>query len=169
MGFVVDKFPAQRLVVADHANKEGVVFKMRALRLITVATIIVGNMSPVAAQHDIITIAQLERGPELNCATKLKGLIIDIDELLAKNPRDLTDVYAVFHRHFPVNGCNVDEVSLVVKASKYFRSISMNGPNMHAFSFNSETASSRGVAASFGLTDTGELVFPFAIWSTPFL
>ena len=143
--------------------------KMRALRLITLATIVVGNTSAVAAQHDIITIAQLERAPELDCATKLKGLIIDIDELLAKNPRNLNDVYAVFHRYFPINRCGVDEVSLIVKTSRYFRSISMNGPKMHAYSLNSETASSRGVAVSFGLTDAGELVFPFAIWSPPSL
>jgi hypothetical protein len=65
---------------------------MRALRLITLATIVVGNTSAVAAQHDIITIAQLERAPELDCATKLKGLIIDIDELLARNPRNLRNL-----------------------------------------------------------------------------
>jgi hypothetical protein len=150
--------------------RSGVISKMRALRLITLAVaIVIGDASAVAAHHDIITIAQLERAPELDCATKLKELIIDIDELLAKNPRDLTDVYAVFHRHFPIHGCSVDEVSRIVKTSKYFRSVSMNGPKMHAFSLNSETALSRGVAVSFGLTDTGDLVFPFAIWSPPFL
>jgi hypothetical protein len=141
---------------------------MRALRLITLATIVVGNTSAVAAQNDIIAIAQFERAPELDCATKLKGLINDIDELLAKNPSDLTDVYAVFHRHFPIKGCSVDEVILIVKTSKYFRNVSMNGPKRHAFLLNSETASSRGVALSFGLTDAGELDLPFAIWSPPF-
>ena len=41
--------------------------KMRALRLITLATIVVGNTSAVAAQHDIITIAQLERAGTRLC------------------------------------------------------------------------------------------------------
>ena len=157
--------------MADHANRmKDVKSKMQSLRLILLAVVtVICDASAMAGQQAIITIAQLERAPELDCATKLKGLIIDIDELLARNPRNLNDVYAVFHRYFPINRCGVDEVSLIVKTSRYFRSISMNGPKMHAYSLNSETASSRGVAVSFGLTDAGELVFPFAIWSPPSL
>ncbi|KRQ93163.1 hypothetical protein CP49_13555 [Bradyrhizobium valentinum] len=154
--------------MADHADRiEN--SKMHSLRLILLAVVVVICDTSAMAAQPTITIAQLERAPELDCATKLKGLIIDIDELLAKNPRNLVDVYEVFHRHFPINRCGMDEVSLIVKTSRYFRSISMNGPKMHVYSLNSETASSRGVAVSFGLTDAGELVFPFAIWSPSFL
>jgi hypothetical protein len=167
--FAADEFPARALLMSDRAYRMEKL-KMRSLRLILLAVVVaICKTSAMAAQQTIITIAQVERAPELDCATKLKGLITDIDELLAKNPRDLVDVYEVFHRHFPINRCGVDEVSLIVKTSRYFRSISMNGPKEHVYSLSSETASSRGVAVSFGLTDAGELVLPFAIWSPPFL
>ncbi len=61
----------------------------------------------MAADRDVTTIAQFERAPEPDCATKLKGFIIDIDDLLAKNPRRITDVNAVLYRYFPLHGCNV--------------------------------------------------------------
>jgi hypothetical protein len=142
---------------------------MRALRLITLgAAVVIGGTAGAAAERDVTTIAQLERAPEPDCATKLKGFIIDIDDLLAKNPRRITDVNAVLYRYFPFHGCNVDEVSRIVKTSKYFRGVSMNGPKTHVFSLNSETEFSRGVAVTFGLTDTGDSHLPFAIWSPPF-
>ncbi|WOH47517.1 hypothetical protein [Bradyrhizobium sp. sBnM-33] len=54
---------------------------------------------------------KLERTPELDCATKLKGLIIDLDEVLARNPRNLMTCTRVLHRHFPINRCSADDVS----------------------------------------------------------
>ena len=142
--------------------------KKRVLMLITFGVKVVIGVTPVmAADRDVITIAQLEGVTEPNCATKLKGFIIDIDDLLAKSPRDITNVNAVIYRYFPLQGCNVDEVSHIVKGSKYFRGVSMNGPKTHVFSLNSETAFSRGVSVTFGLTD-GETRLPFAIWSPPF-
>jgi hypothetical protein len=134
----------------------------------------------VACRYENITVARsLEarlsvgiRGdsePELDCTTKLEKFIVDIDALLAKSPRNIFDVFGVLDRHFPLHGCNVDEVSRIVKTSKYFRGVSMNGPKIHVFSLNSETAFSRGVAVTFGLSDTGDSHLPFAIWSPPFL
>jgi hypothetical protein len=139
---------------------------MHLPRLILLAALL-GDASGCIAQPSAAT-TNIDRATSLNCAVKLKALIIDIDEILLKKPRNLNDVNAVFHRHFPIDGCTVDEVSETVKASRYFQSMSMNGPTQHVYLLNSETSSSRGVAVSFGLTERGELVSPFAIWSPPF-
>lgn len=109
-----------------------------------------------------------DREPEPDCATKLEGFVADIDNVLASNPRAITDVYTVLNRYFPAHGCSVDVVSGIMKKSRYFRSMNMNGPKMHVFVLNSETASSRGASVSFGLTDTGDTELPSAMWSPPF-
>jgi hypothetical protein len=140
---------------------------------------VVYSFNPVVCRYDNITVAKAllarlsvgdrdDREWEPDCATKLEGFITDIDDLLAKDPRRLTDVFAVLDRHFPLHDCAVDEASGIVRKSKYFRSIGTNGPKMHVFSLNSETASSRGVSVSFGLWDTGDSSLPFAMWSPPF-
>lgn len=154
-------------MVQPHATRF-TLSKMRTLIFITFGVAVVIGVGPVpAADRDIISVAQLEGVTEPNCATRLKGFIIDIDDLLAQSPRDITDVNAVIYRYFPLRSCDADEVSRIVKTSKYFRSVSMNGPKTRVFSLNSETAFSRGVSVTFGLTD-GETHLPFAIWSPPF-
>ncbi len=140
---------------------------------------IVYDFDPVACGYDNVAvgralIAHLSIGswvtpePERDCATKLKQFVVDIDELLAKNPRNILDVYAVLNRHFPLHGCAPDEAFRILKTSKYFRGESMNGPKMHVFSISSESASSRGVAVSFGLSNTGESHLPSAMWWPPY-
>jgi hypothetical protein len=141
---------------------------------------IIYSFDPVACRYENITVARsLEarlsvgiRGdsePELDCTTKLEKFIVDIDALLAKSPHNIFDVFGVLDRHFPLHGCRVEAVSDIMKKSNYFRSVGMNGPKTHAFSLSSETASSRGVLVSFGLTDTGDSSNPSARWSPPFL
>ena len=105
-----------------------------------------------------------------NCAAKLESFIADIDDILEKNPRSITQVYAIFYRHFPFYGCEVDVVSHIVKRSKYFQSESMNGPKIHVFRLGSDTATTSGIMVIFGLSpDTGELELPFAMWWPPLL
>ena len=141
---------------------------------------IIYSFDPVVCRYDNITVARSlearlsvgtrdDREPEFDCATKLERFIVDIDDLLVKSPRNIIDVFAVLDRHFPLHGCTVDVVSDIMKKSKYFRSVGMNGPKVHVFSLSSETASSRGVSVSFGLTDTGDSSYPSANWSPPFL
>jgi hypothetical protein len=89
--------------------------KMRVLMLAFGVTAVIAVTPVAGASSDVITIAQSEGVTEPNCATKLKGFIIDIDDLLAKSPRDINDVNAVIYRHFPLQGCNADEVSRIVK------------------------------------------------------
>jgi hypothetical protein len=105
-----------------------------------------------------------------DCAARLESFVADIDDILEKNPRRITDVYKVFYRYFPFYGCEVDVVSRIVKRSRYFQSESMNGPKIHVFRLGSDTATKSGIMISFGLSpDTGELELPFAMWWPPFL
>lgn len=140
---------------------------------------IVYSFNPTACRFDNLAVARAlesrlsignrdDREPEPDCATKLEGFVADIDDVLARNPRSILDVYAVLNRHFPLHGCTVDVVSGIMKKSKYFRSVGMSGPKTHVFSLSSETTFSRGIAVSFGLTNTGDSQFPFAMWSPPF-
>lgn len=141
---------------------------------------IIYSFDPVACRYDNIAVAKslevrlsvgtrTDSEPETDCTTKLERFVVDIDDLLAKSPRNILDVFEVLNRYFPLHGCRAEAVSDIMKKSKYFRSVAMNGPKMHVYLLNSETASSRGVSVSFGLTDTGDSSLPFAIWSPPFL
>lgn len=139
---------------------------------------VIYDFDPVACRYDNIVVANIlerhllvaadeSRNPEPDCTTKLKEFVTDVDRVLAGNPRDIFSVYDVLDRHFPLHGCAIEVASGIIKESKYFRSIGMNG-RTHVFALSSETSGRRGVAVSFGLTETGESCLPFASWSPPF-
>jgi hypothetical protein len=140
---------------------------------------IVYRFDPVVCDYDNIVVAKAlvahlsvgsrdDPSGALDCATKLESFIIDIDDLLANDPRSITDVWAVLDRHFPLHGCAADEASRIVMRSKYFKSVGRNGPKMHVFSFSSSgTLFSSGIYVIFGITDTGHSSLPFAMWSRP--
>lgn len=140
---------------------------------------VVYHFDPVACRYDNVGVgAVLDRHlsvsghdreiSEADCTTKLREFVSDIDSVLAANPRNILDVFGVLDRHFPLHGCAVKPVSGIIKQSRYFRSIGMNGPKMHVFALNSETSDRRGVAVIFGLTENGDSSLPFAMWSPPF-
>jgi hypothetical protein len=139
---------------------------------------VVYDFDPVACRYDNTVVANIlerhlsivaneSRNTELDCAAKLKEFVTDIDRVLAGNPRDILTVYDVLDRHFPLHGCAINVASSIIKESKYFRSIGMNG-RTHVFALSNETSGRRGVAVSFGLTETGKSYLPFAMWSPPF-
>jgi hypothetical protein len=139
---------------------------------------IVYRFDPVVCDYDNIAVAKAliahlsvggrnDPSGDPDCATKLEGFIIDIDDLLANDPRRITDVWAVLDRHFPLHGCAVDEASRIVMKSKYFKSVGMNGPKKHVFSLSNGTLFSSGLYVIFGITDTGHSSLPFAMWSRP--
>ncbi|HEY7661538.1 MAG TPA: hypothetical protein VH934_00300 [Xanthobacteraceae bacterium] len=141
--------------------------------------IIVYGFDPVLCRYDNLAVAESletrlfvasrnDTEPELDCATKLEGFVTDIDDLLVKSPRSIIDVFKVLNRHFPLHGCSADVASRIMKKSRYFRSMQPNGPKKYVFSLSSATASSRGVAVSFGLTDSGDSSLPWAMWWPPF-
>lgn len=140
---------------------------------------IVYGFDPVACEYDNVALGRalvshlsiaspVADEPERDCATGLRQFVADVDELLATNPRNIFDVYAVLNRVFPLHGCAPDEASRILKTSRYFRSESMNGPRMRVFSISSATAVSRGVAVSFGIYDTGDTHLPSAMWWPPY-
>jgi len=134
------------------------------------------NFDPVACLYDNVAVGRslekrllidndYEHEPELDCATKLKQFVADIDDVLAGRPHNILQVFDALDRHFPLHGCSVDVVSSIMKTSKYFQSISQNGPKMHVFVLNSDAPHIEGVEVSFALTDTGDSELPGAGWS----
>jgi hypothetical protein len=112
-------------------------------------------------------VASAAAAPQADCATSLKAFVADMDSVLAKNPDDMLDVYAVIDRHLPVRGCAADEASQIVRASAYFQGDAVNGAKIRVFSFNSAPQSLNGVAVEVGLTATGESNLPHAMWWPP--
>jgi hypothetical protein len=145
---------------------------------------IVYHFDPVVSQYDNVAVGKsldtrlsvdrpTDQKPELDCATKLTQFVTDIDDVLARHPGDILDVYAALDRHFPLHGCSVDIVSRIIKTSKYFRSMGQNsGTHVFVFVLNSDAPDVNGfhgVKVSFGLTPTGDSEYPYAGWSPPFL
>jgi hypothetical protein len=142
---------------------------MRTFGIIMLCILAVIGSGSVASAEDRDAISR-EQHRNQNCHAKLESFIADIDDILEKSPRTITQVYAIFYRYFPFYGCEVDVVSRIVKTSKYFQSESMNGPKIHVFRLGSDTATTSGIMVSFGLSpDTGELLLPFAMWWPPLL
>jgi hypothetical protein len=134
---------------------------------------IVYNFDPIACHHDNVAAATSlqarlsvdsrdDQKGQLECAAKIEQFVADIDGVLAGRPNDILVVFDVLDRHFPLHGCTLDVVSNIVKTSRYFRSISPNGPKMYVFVLNSGE-----VKVMFGLTDTGDSELPSAMWSQP--
>ena len=134
---------------------------------------IVYNFNPVACHYDNVAVAaslqarlsvdsQDSQEPQLECATKMEQFVTDIDGVLAGGPNDILVVFDVLDRHFPLHRCALDVVSNIVRTSKYFLSISPNGPKIYVFVLNSGE-----VKVMFGLTDTGDSELPSAMWSQP--
>jgi hypothetical protein len=139
---------------------------------------IVYHFDPVACQYDNAAVGKSldtrlsvdrpnDQEPELDCATKVTQFVADIDDVLARHPGDILDVYAVLARHFPLHGCDAGVVSRIIKTSKYFRSVGQNGYT-HVFVFVLNSGA-HGVNVSFGLTGTGDSEYPSAMWSQPSL
>lgn len=136
---------------------------------------IIYNFDPVACQYDnvgvakaldarLIVGARAERQQEPDCMATLEAFVKDIDNVLSKDPRNIIDVTDVLDRHFPIRRCTTEQASSVLRQSRYFRSVSMNGPKMSVYSI-----ASREVVVSFGLTDTGDSELPSAGWASPSL
>jgi hypothetical protein len=134
---------------------------------------IVYNFDPVACHYDNVAPAASlqarlsvdsrdDQKGQPECAAKTEQFVADIDGVLAGRPNDILVVFDVLDRHFPLHGCTLDAVSNIVKTSRYFRSISPNGPKMYVFVLNSGE-----VTVTFGLTDSGDSDLPSAMWSHP--
>jgi hypothetical protein len=129
---------------------------MRALRLFALGAAIGSGLATPASA-----------APQADCATSLKAFVADIDSVLAKNPDDILDIYAVIDRHLPVRGCAADEASRIVHTSAYFQGDAMNAAKIREFSLGTASQSANGVAVRFGLTATGESNLPHALWWPP--
>ena len=105
--------------------------------------------------------------PQADCATSLKAFVAEMDTVLAKNPSDILDVYAVIDRHLPVRGCTPDEASRIVRTSAYFQGDAMNRAKIRVFSLGTATESPTDVSVQFGMTDAGDSNLPYAMWWPP--
>src|SRR5258708_9531069 len=121
----------------------------------------------LVSSHELSTLA-LAQDDGAECASTLERFATEIDNVLATKPRDLNVVLEVLYRYMGTRGCTPDAVLRTMKRSVYFQGMSKNGPKMHVFALFNGSAGTRGVAVSFGLADTGDLILPSALWYPPY-
>jgi hypothetical protein len=104
-----------------------------------------------------------------DCPTKLATFVREIDDLLARKPSNLDDVFVVLNRYFParVHGCTAEVALRPISKSSYFKGTEKHG-RITSFSISNATTFSRGAAIQVSVTDAGDWNSPFAIWWPPF-
>lgn len=104
-----------------------------------------------------------------DCTTKLATFVGEIDDVLARKPRDLNDVFAVLHRYFPVRvqGCTAEVALQAISKSSYFKGTERHG-RITLFSLSNATTLSRGASIQVSVTDAADWDSPFAIWWPPY-
>jgi hypothetical protein len=98
-----------------------------------------------------------------DCETRTRALVEDLDRVLASDPAAINPVYQTFHRHFPIEKCNIADVLAVARSSRFFVGSEEWGTYYNIL-FNSAGVSSRpGFAVQISVAkDTGNLELPFA-------
>jgi hypothetical protein len=106
-----------------------------------------------------------------DCTTTLAAFVREVDDLLARKPGNLNDVFAVLNRYFPVRvrGCTAEVALQPISKSFYFRGAETRG-RITSFSLSSDATTFRhGVAILVSVSDSGDWNSPFAIWEPPSL
>jgi hypothetical protein len=98
-----------------------------------------------------------------DCKTRIAVLVRDLDSVLAGDAETVTLVYEVFHRNFPVEKCNIEDVLAAARSSRFFVGSEETRANYN-IAFNSAGVSSRpGFVVQISVDKkTGNLVLPFA-------
>jgi hypothetical protein len=98
-----------------------------------------------------------------DCKTRIVALVRDLDSVLAGDAETVTLVYEVFHKYFPVEKCNIEDVLAAARSSRFFVG-SEEWSTYYLIQFNSAGVSRRpGFAVQISIEKkTGNLERPFA-------
>jgi hypothetical protein len=98
-----------------------------------------------------------------DCKTRIAALVRDLDGVLGSDAETVTLVYEVFHKYFPVEKCNIEDVLAVARGSRFFVGSEEWG-TYYLIQFNSAGVSRRpGFAVQISVEKkTGNLERPFA-------
>jgi hypothetical protein len=98
-----------------------------------------------------------------DCKTRIAALVRDLDTVLAGDAETVTLVYEVFHKYFPVEKCNIEDVLAAARRSRFFVGSEEWG-TYYLIQFNSAGVSRRpGFAVQISVEkQTGNLERPFA-------
>jgi hypothetical protein len=104
-----------------------------------------------------------------DCRTQLATFVREIDNLLARKPNNLNDVFAVLNRYFPVRvrGCTAEVALGSLSRSSNFKGAETRG-RITSFSLSDTATFRRGVAILVSVNGSGDWNSPFAIWSPPY-
>jgi hypothetical protein len=129
------------------------------------------GISPLASQDFtraeqlVAQKSQLLKSGQMDCLDRMKEFVSELDALFDENPPTLEPFLSLLKRTFPLTGCDIDEVTRIVRKSKYFVSPSDNG-SLLVFSFSSAKPYSpplSGFDVIFGISkSTGKTELPFA-------
>jgi hypothetical protein len=98
-----------------------------------------------------------------DCKPRIAALVRDLDGVLGSDAETVTLVYEVFHKYFPVEKCNIEDVLAAARGSRFFVG-SEETRASYIIAFNSAGVSSRpGFTVQISVDrKTGDLVLPFA-------
>jgi hypothetical protein len=98
-----------------------------------------------------------------DCKTRIVALVRDLDGILGSDAETVTLVYEVFHKYFPVEKCNIEDVLAAARGSGFFVGSEEWG-TYYLIQFNSAGVSRRpGFAVQISVEKkTGNLERPFA-------
>src|SRR5258708_36792888 len=82
-----------------------------------------------------------------DCTTRFAAFVGEIDDQLARKPRNLNDVFAVLYRYFPVHvqGCTAEVALQAISKSSNFKGSERYG-RITSFSLYNATIFTRGAA-----------------------
>jgi hypothetical protein len=155
--FVLPVQNRERLTRAEQDHPE-----MRGLPMIALGIALAGSGSFAPSAF-----AQTRDADD--CTTTFATFVREIDDLLARKPNDLNDVFAVLNRYFPVRvrGCTAEVALQPISKSSYFKGAERRG-RITSFALSNATTFSRGAAIQVSVTDPGDWNGPFAIWWPPY-
>jgi hypothetical protein len=101
--------------------------------------------------------------PATLCSARIRNFVKEMDTLLSEDPDSVMVFEDLIARYLPVKACDVDDVILISRESKFFWEV-FDAPG-YVIVFKSQH-----FKISFGLVkDTGDIDFPAAMIRTPAL
>jgi hypothetical protein len=134
-----------------------------------IATIALAASIPLIAAHAQTPASGLADEPpaesaRAKCADRLTRFILEMDEILTKDPPSVQPLLDLRQKYFPLEGCDLEESMKICRGSKYLVGIE-RARDFDLFVFNSSKFWNRhsGFMFQFGLRKpSGDSELPFA-------
>jgi hypothetical protein len=130
--------------------------------LVTLVFVLLFASAPGFAQSEKLMTAMDERMDQnkpSECSERLQTFVQEIDTAIASNS-SVDPIKTILKKYFPMKGCDVEEATRIMRASKYFDRADQY-PKEVVFVLRQKIPGGWGFNVTFGLNrETGETVLP---------